>query len=137
MRSIKKPTYRRVVEWGLGRNFGRKNNKAYNSYAKEFYDDENDLARDGYVRPRSETFIRQVGDQLLERRDDTRRTNFGRVKNKSVTRNVNVNTDVSELLSKVFNPRYKEKKKYDKQGNLVKAVKKGQGTGRSVKKYRS
>ena len=130
------PRYRRIVEWGLGRNFGRKNNKSYNSYAKGSYDDEHELARDGYVRPRSETFIRQIGDQLLERRDDTRKINSGRVKNKSVTRNVNVNTDLQELLSKIFNPRYKEKTKYDRQGNLVKTVKKGQGTGRSVKRYR-
>ena len=130
------PRYRRVVEWALGRNFGRKNNRAYNSYAKESYDDEHKLSIDGYVRPRSETFIRQVGDQLLERRDDTRRTNFGGVKNKSVTRNVNVNTELQELLSNIFNPRYKKKTKYDQQGNLVKTVKKGQGTGRSVKRYR-
>lgn len=129
------PRYRRTVEWGLGRNFGRKNNKAYNSYAKLSFDDENKLAMDGLVRPRNETFVRQIGDQKLERRDDTRKTSRRSVKEKSVTRDVNVNTGIQEALSNTFNRRYKEKRKY-KDGNLVRTVKKGQGTGRTVKRYR-
>lgn len=130
------PRYRRIIEWGLGRNFGRKNNRAYNSYGRIAAENENELALSGMAMPRSESFMRQVGDQKIERRDDTRRFRPNSIVEKSVTRDVNVNTRLQELLSKAFNRRYKEKRKY-KDGRLVKKVRKGQGTGRTVKKYRS
>lgn len=130
------PRYRRVVEWALGRNFGRKNNRAYNSYAKIASANENRDAMHGIVLPRSETFNREVGDQKIERRDDVRRFRPNSIVQKSVTRDINVNTELQELLSKIFSPRYKEKSVY-KDGKLVKKVRKGQGTGRSVKKYRN
>lgn len=130
------PRYRKRVEWNLGRNFGRKNNRVFNSYAKTYFDDENSLATEGLVRPRSETFVREVGDQKLERRDDSRKTSGrGGYKDKSVTRDINVNTRLQQFLSSILNPRHKEKTKYQ-YGELVKKTTKGGGTGRSVKKYR-